>query len=167
MVFPSRLVLASLVTSMVAALGCGSTSNSDATSPFNGTWNCKGTSTITRTEPTTGSETSNTSSSTPITVSGGAFTVMRAITDGGAECSLTFTTSGSSATLNPGQTCMATVVFPNSTANVTVSFTTGSATVSGNTLTVASAASYTGMDSKGAVSVAVAGTESSGSTCTK
>jgi hypothetical protein len=36
---------------------------------------------------------------------------------------------------------MATVVFPNSTANVTVSFTTGSATVSGNTLTVASAAS--------------------------
>jgi hypothetical protein len=168
MIFPSRLVLAALTASMVAAFGCGSTSGSDTPSPFNGAWTCKVTSTVTLTEPSKKTSTRNTSTPVSIDIDNDALlTVPLSFSDGGEQCSLNFATTGASATLSSGQTCTIMVVLPKSTATVTGTFMTGSASVSGNTLSVTVIDSFSGKDSNDAGSINIVGTETSTSTCTK
>ena len=157
----------------IAASGCSSTAGPSA---FNGSWSCTGTTTYTFTKPT-GTAPAVTSSSDSLVIDindGQALSVASPPTDagttvgdGGAGCTLTFSTSGDSATLEPGQSCPVTIVSGKLTYSLNLVYSTGSGSVSGNTIKFSGTETFSGALTEGAASVAFAGTASSSRTCTK
>ncbi len=155
----------------LAVAACSSSSSGP--SPFNGSWSCTTTSTYTETSPTNGTTFTDSYASTvvidvdvddPVTivfpsVDGGQ------LGTGGAGCSLSYSTSGDMASLAPKQTCPVVLTGSGGTLTLDITYTTGSGTVSGGMMTFSGTQSFSGMATKGAVSVAVSGTVSSATTC--
>jgi hypothetical protein len=169
---PSRLLAVVLAVGAGAASGCSSSAGPSA---FNGSWACTASTTYTFTKPS-GTKPSVTSSSDSLVIDindGQPLSVASLPTDagiigdGGAGCTLNFTTSGSSATLDPGQSCPITIVSGKLTYSLSLAYTTGSAMVTGTTLTFSGSETFSGDISEGNASVALAGTASSSRTCTK
>ncbi len=160
----------------VLGVACGSTNTASSSvgtgpSPFNGTWSCTTTVTYTFTSPPSFQGhpiTTTTNSSIVVDVNnGGSVTIETGSVDGGTGCSATWDTSGSSATLASGQSCKPTTVSNGVTYSFDVVYKTGTGSVTGDTMTFLAADTFTGSVMEGAVSVALAGTISGSSTCTK
>ena len=94
---------------------------------FVGTWSCDNTVSVAITEPTSNASTSSSTESVSIQQGATGFLLLPAV-DGGATCALAFTTYGTTATLNPGQSCVS--------GEATVVFTSGTAAIAGDTLDV-------------------------------
>jgi hypothetical protein len=157
----SRFALALAGAGIALASGC---SSSSSPSPFNGTWSCTQTATL---QGSSGAPTVHTSSVTlilnisdgqPITVES-APTDAGKIGDAGTGCSLTFDTSGPSATLSPGQTCPFSYADGAGTLAGTITFTTGSGPATSTALTFTTAATYAGTLSSGTLSDKLSGSD--------
>jgi hypothetical protein len=154
------------------SMGC---SSSSSPSLFNGTWSCKQQSTLSYTSPANAPNSTHDTTLTlvisandgdPITLDS-APTDAGMLGDAGTGCSLTFDTSGSTATLAPGQTCPFTFPVGSASLTGTLDFSSGTGSVSGNTLTFSSTSTFNATLKSGAVSIAYAGTDNGSSTCTR
>jgi hypothetical protein len=168
-----RLVLATSASSigllglvgLLTGSGCSSSGTlPTSSSPFQGTWACTVLDTLTFTTPANAQpETNHTSPVLTITVDASGSLSVKGLVDAGATCPLTFSASGSTATLAAGQTC--------SSGTIALTYGQGSATVSGGSLTASIAYSFTGtvvapLDGGTSGDEAVAGTGTSSYTCT-
>ncbi len=139
--------------------GDASSGSAGSASDLLGTWSCSGTSTIViTTPPNTPSQTTDATSTIVIAAQGPGEVVVISPSEGGADCSLVFATSGATASLIAGQSCAGT----SSAGPVTETATSGSLTLAGGVLTVSAAFSF----SEGGP-VVVAGTSTGRSTCSK
>jgi hypothetical protein len=154
------LALASFV-SLASVTGCSSGSTTTSTGPFDGQWACTVTDVLTFTTPPGSTAETNTTSPTLTIVADlvGDLTVT-GLTDAGSTCPLNFTSSGSTATLEAGQTC---------TAGLSLGYTKGTASVSGSALTASVSYTFSGAATpvEGGTAEAVAGTGVSSYVCTK
>jgi hypothetical protein len=153
-------------------------SSASVASPFNGTWTCTGTTTYSVTTPHGYPPVSyadpmstlvfSVTNGQPVTLTTHS-TTNEVLGDGGAGCSVTYVTSGASAMIEPNQSCPAKLTSSGGAVlDVEIKYLTGSAMVTGKTLVATSADSFAGTDtSKTGVSVAVAGTITTTSTCTQ
>jgi hypothetical protein len=157
-----RLAILACAASLCAA--CSSTNDTtpgSASSPFSGTWACTVNETLTFTQPPgTATQTTASSQNLAITASGDGTIVGTTVTDGGVSCKLKYTTSGSTATLENGQTC--------APQNLSLTYQSGTATVNGSTMTANVAYAFSGSINPGdAGAVSVAGSGTSAYNCTK
>jgi hypothetical protein len=131
-----------------------------ATDPFLGTWACSNQRTITFTMPATvGTRMETTESTRKIQAEGGGL-VASDESDGAPPCKVAFTSSGSTATLTPGQTCMR-------SEGLTLTYKSGSANVSGNTLSSTFEFDAAGTLSVSGMMVEAAASGSQTSTCSR
>jgi hypothetical protein len=159
--------------SALVTVGCSSSSSSP--SPFNGSWSCTQTTTYNYTSPASTQPTVVTKSldfvfdinSGDSLVFESAPTDAATVGDGGAGCSLTYNTSGASATLESGQSCPVTATVNKATVTYTVDFSNGSASVSGNSLMASTQSTFSGTVTSGAVTIKYAGNATGSTTCTK
>jgi hypothetical protein len=154
-------VAVGLVGISTAIGACSSSSSGGGSNPFVGTWSCQNSLTLTFTMPAGVPPYSEMKTeTTTLTATTGNGISASSQTDSGAPCVVTLTTSGGTATIDPGQKC--------TTSNgTTISYTSGTFTVSGSTLTGSFAFSATGNIATDGGSVAVAGNGTQSSTCTK
>jgi hypothetical protein len=156
---------------MLVASGC---SSSSGPSPFNGSWTCTGSVTYTFTMPTVSPFTVAQPTSTLVfdIDDGSAITFTTAssandvVGDGGVGCNLTYDTSGSSASLEPGQSCTVQVTEGATVYTFDITYGSGSASVSGASLTASQSDTFTGTAVKGGTSTNLKGTISGSRTCT-
>jgi len=179
---PSRSAAfrSAVLVGFLAAVGCSSNSFTtdggvDAASPFNGSWSCSGSTTYTFTTPKSSplTETDPTTSlvlaitnGQPVTFTTLSGTYDKVGTDGGG-CSVTYDTSGTTASLASNPPCPVTITVGATVYTFEISYLTGSATVSGKTLTATQADSFTGTVTKGGASEQLAGTITGSKTCTR
>jgi hypothetical protein len=165
-----RLVLAASAVSIglcggIAGSGCSSNGTLGASSsPFAGTWDCTVLDTLTFTTPANAQpETNHTSPVLTITADASGNLSAKGLVDAGATCPLTFTSSGSTATLAAGQAC--------TSGTISLTYGQGTATASGSSLTASIAYTFTGtvvapLDGGGSGNETVAGTGTSAYSCT-
>jgi hypothetical protein len=131
----SKLTIAGFLSCVIACAACTSDSTSgnatgggSTSDPFLGRWACSEEMSLTFTSPPGASPLSETEMTT-ITISGasGALTATKVV-DSGTGCKVSFTSSGTSASLTEGQTCT-------TDDGVSIVYKSGSATVDGNKLT--------------------------------
>lgn len=155
------------VQSAVQACGGGSIdggvtvddSGSSSSMAFIGSWSCSGTTTKNFTlPPGEGQKTQSETSTVSIAAQAGGGFVVTSSADGGANCSLNFTTSGAVATLEKGQSC----AVASGPASVTETFTGGSSAVSLNKLNLFYQFTFSASSP-----ISIAGSGTSNSTCTK
>jgi hypothetical protein len=137
------------------------TGGGTVTDPFVGTWGCSETMSLVFTSPPGASPFEHMETATiRITGSGGMLTASK-VTDGGDPgCSVSITSSGSSASLGDGQTCTTKL-------GVTLTYKSGSATVSGSSLNSTYEFDATGMASIGGVMVDATATGTQKATCSR
>jgi hypothetical protein len=162
-----RFVLAlslgcSVSLSLAALAGC-SNSTAPTASPFAGTWSCTKTDALTFTIPANSLPQSNTTSTTiDIFASATGALTSSTLGDGGTTCPITFSSSGSTATLSANQTC--------TSSGLSLAYSSGTATVSGSALDASLSYSFTGTlsvpgDGGTTTSEAIAGTGTSTYAC--
>lgn len=145
---------------------CSNGSSGGGSNPFVGNWACTGTQNLTYTQPA-GKQpvTVNESHTLAIVDNGDGTITSTSSNDAGTSCTLKSTVSGSTATLQPNQTC--------TNANgVVATYTSGTATVSGSTLTHSNQWTFSGTitvtpDGGQPQQVQVAGTGTGQNSCTK
>jgi hypothetical protein len=129
-----KLRIDGLLFCVIACAACTGDSTSSTTTtgggtadPFVGKWACSEAISLTFTSPPGASPINETEMTTiSIAGSGGALAASKE-TDSGSNCKLSITSSGSSASLNDGQTC--------TTKNgISIAYKAGSATVTGNSM---------------------------------
>jgi len=124
----SKLTIGGVLLSAAAFAACSNDSGAAGTTtdPFLGTWSCTDQLAITFTSPA-GVPMQNVTqmSIMNITGSSGKLTASKEKEGGGSGCNVSFTSNGSSGTLDPGQTCM-------TEQGITLTYTSGSATVNGS-----------------------------------
>jgi hypothetical protein len=166
----SSSYLVALMCVGLAAAGCSSGGDSGP-SPFNGTWSCTGSTSYKFTMPVEPTFTEPDAKSTlvfdiddgqPITIT--SLSTTNAV--GGAGCSLTYSTSGGAATLDPNQSCTIKITSGATVYTLDVSYGAGSASVTGTTIAASHTDTFTGTAVKGSVSTMLAGTISGSKTCT-
>jgi hypothetical protein len=129
----SKLTIAGFLSCVIACAACTGDSTSgngtgSTTDPFLGRWACSEEMSLTFTSPPGASPFSETEMTT-ITISGssGALTASKVV-DSGTSCKVSFTSTGTSASLTEGQTCT-------TDDGVSIVYKSGSATVDGNKMT--------------------------------
>jgi hypothetical protein len=112
----------------LACAACGtSTTGGGSTDPFVGKWACSDGVSITITSPPGYPAQNSTEMSTLNIISSSGVLTASAESDSGTNCNLSFTSSGSTATLKDGQSCT-------SSEGLTLTYKSGSATVSGSSM---------------------------------
>ena len=139
---------------------CSSSGNAGSSSPFDGDWTCAETDVLTYTTPP---------GSAPQTLTGKATLLLTETTNGnitatpttdaGTTCSLTYTTSGSTATLAANQGCTA--------GGLSFAYTQGTTTVNGASMTSSLEFSFTGSVTADGGAIPVGGTGTTQYSCTK
>jgi hypothetical protein len=153
----ARVLLAALV-----CAGCGnSTAGGPAGDPFAGKWSCVDDRSLTFAMPSGSASAHAASQSIVLIAADGAKLTAVAQTEAGARCSLSFTESGSQATLASDQSCAG-------EDGLTLTYTSGTATL-GSTLQSNLAFDFTGTmaTSAGSAPVAVQGSGVTQSVCSK
>jgi hypothetical protein len=113
---------------VVACAACnGDSSTSTPTDPFVGKWACSRELSVTFTSPPGLGTTTQTDATTlTITAAGGVLSASSE-SDGGSNCTVTFTSNGSTGTLTDGQSCT-------TKEGLTLTYKSGSATVNGSAM---------------------------------
>ncbi len=149
-----RARLASCLLVAVTGAACSSSISTDD-SPFRGLWSCDNQLTYVFTYPAgAGTQTITNSSSLGFVQGNGTITASSSGDAG--TCTLTFETSGGTATLSAAQSC--------TEEGVTLDYTSATYTVSGNTMTGSLQGTFSGTVQGG---TQTAGTLSVSSTCTR
>lgn len=159
-----RLTIGYLLSCLGLVTACNGDSSGSpggaTTDPFLGTWSCSNQRTITFTMPASvGTRMETTESTRKIAAEGGGL-VASDESDGAPPCKVAFTSSGGTATLTPGQSCMR-------SEGLTLTYKSGSATVSGNTMSSTFDFDATGTLSVGGMMVAAEASGSQTSTCSR
>jgi hypothetical protein len=159
----SKLTIDGFLLCVLACAACnGETTSPGAgtTDPFVGSWACSDQLTVNFTSPPGfPQQTQSQMTKLTITAASGVLTATKE-TDGGANCKVMFTSSGSSASLNDGQTCA-------TAQGLTITYKSGSATVSGSSLNSTFDFDAAGNIDMNGVPVAATATGTQSSTCSR
>ena len=107
------------------------------------------------------------SGTTEIDINAGGKLTFGSASDGGSGCRSSWSTSGSKATLEPGQTCKVNFTYLGVSYSFDAKLMTGSGSESSNMLTFLLGETFTGTAVSGATTTKLAGTVSVSSSCTK
>ena len=159
----SRLAIGSFLSCVLAVFACnGETSNPSGTTvnPFLGTWACANQRTVNFTMPPgVGTRMESTMSTLKIVTEGNGIAASDE-SDGAPTCKVAFTSSGTTATLVEGQSCMR-------SESLTLTYKSGSASVSGSAMNSTLEFDASGTLSVGGMMVAAVATGSQSSTCSR
>jgi hypothetical protein len=158
----SKLKLVGFLIGVVACAACNgdSTTAGTPTDPFIGNWACSEEQSVTFTSPPgAGMQMRKEMSTLSITASGGVLSAS-SVSDGGSNCKVSFTSNGSTATLNDGQTCTTSV-------GLVLTYTSGSATVSGSAMNSTFSFEASGNITVGGMMVPATASGTQNSTCSR
>jgi len=158
----SKLMLVGVLVGVVASAACSgdSTSSAPPTDPFVGRWTCSELLAFEFTSPPgAGMQMSSEMSTLSISAASGVLTANHE-SDGGANCKVSFTSNGSSATLSEGQTCT-------TRSGIVLTYKSGSATVNGSSMNSTFAFDASGNINVSGTMVPAMGAGTQASTCSR